>query len=333
MRLKTALLCATAIATALPAAARDIFVVLAGNYNQQADAEAIASGIGELLDSVGPGDSAVLIDAATGAQIARASLDDNPAYENPALRRKVIRPAFDAAVTHLRGALADHAQPIDADLPEQIYLNRTLTELGQRVAPGDRIIIAGNPVQHDLSVPGASMRFHVPSDGLIAADPAVSPFGTAGMAKRIEGGEVYLCATQNDYVNPGHQRGVLRADALIIEGFGGHPAAISADLAACFSLAAAGATQGADTLGFAPLDKRGPSYGNRPGMASFAQIELIRTLWWEYTRGKAGEDELNKWLSNKFHLSSLRFVDLQTARKMITALKAMKARERSSRAA
>lgn len=86
-------------------------------------------------------------------------------------------------------------------------------------------------------------------------------------------------------------------------------------------------------LGFAPLDKRGPSYGNRPGMASFAQIELIRTLWWEYTRGKAGEDELNKWLLNKFQLSSLRFVDMQTARKMITALKAMKQRERSSRAA
>ena len=86
-------------------------------------------------------------------------------------------------------------------------------------------------------------------------------------------------------------------------------------------------------LGFAPLDKRGPSYGNRPGMASFAQIELIRTLWWESTRGKAGEDELNKWLSNKFHLSSLRFVDLQTARKMIAALEAMKARERSGRAA
>ncbi len=49
-------------------------------------------------------------------------------------------------------------------------------------------------------------------------------------------------------------------------------------------------------LGFTPLNPRGPVYGDRPGMASFAQIELIRSLWHEYTRGKAGEDELNKWL-------------------------------------
>lgn len=79
-------------------------------------------------------------------------------------------------------------------------------------------------------------------------------------------------------------------------------------------------------LGFKPLEKHGPNYGDRPGMASFAQIELIRTLWHEYTQGKAGEDELNKWLERSWKVSSLRFLRKSTAPKVITALKAMKAR-------
>lgn len=78
--------------------------------------------------------------------------------------------------------------------------------------------------------------------------------------------------------------------------------------------------------GFAPLRTKGPSYGTRPGMASFAQIELIRVLWQEYTHGKAGEAELNLWLERYWKLSSLRFLSAATAPKIITALKAMKAR-------
>lgn len=78
--------------------------------------------------------------------------------------------------------------------------------------------------------------------------------------------------------------------------------------------------------GFAPLTKRGPNYGQRPGMASFAQIELIRDLWHEYTRGKAGEDELNTWLERCWKVSSLRFLRAASAPKVITALKAMKSR-------
>lgn len=78
--------------------------------------------------------------------------------------------------------------------------------------------------------------------------------------------------------------------------------------------------------GFTPLVARGPNYGDRPGMASFAQIELIRDLWHEYTRGKAGEEELNKWLEGCWKVSSLRFLRTQQAPKVITALKAMKSR-------
>lgn len=84
-------------------------------------------------------------------------------------------------------------------------------------------------------------------------------------------------------------------------------------------------------MGFRPLLAQGKSYGHRPGMASFAQIELIRALWREYTRNTyAGEAELNSWLERSFKLSSLRFLTAAAAPKVITALKAMKARSRAA---
>ncbi len=82
-----------------------------------------------------------------------------------------------------------------------------------------------------------------------------------------------------------------------------------------------------DFCGFKPADAKGANYGTRAGMASFAQIELIRVLWSEYThRAYDGEGELNKWLMRTFKLSSLRFVTKDAARKIITALKVMKSR-------
>lgn len=79
-------------------------------------------------------------------------------------------------------------------------------------------------------------------------------------------------------------------------------------------------------LGFAPLMTKGPDYGKRPGMASFAQLEFIRTLWAEHTQHKADEDALNLWLVRCWKVSSLRFLTKSQAQKAITALKAMKAR-------
>lgn len=79
-------------------------------------------------------------------------------------------------------------------------------------------------------------------------------------------------------------------------------------------------------LGFEPLTAKGPNYGDRPGMASFAQRELIRTLWREYTDRKGDDASLCKWLERSFKITSLRFLTLTEARKVITALKAMKSR-------
>ncbi|MEO0632904.1 MAG: regulatory protein GemA, partial [Pseudomonadota bacterium] len=79
--------------------------------------------------------------------------------------------------------------------------------------------------------------------------------------------------------------------------------------------------------GFRPRSPRGPNFGARPGMASFAQIELIRSLWHEYTgEVYANEDQLNAWMERYWKVSSLRFLTATDAPKLITALKAMKTR-------
>ena len=85
----------------------------------------------------------------------------------------------------------------------------------------------------------------------------------------------------------------------------------------------------ADYCGFRPLAKGAPRYGNRPGMATFAQIELIRELWRELHDQAACDDEaLTGWLLKYHKVSSMRFLTLEAARKVIVALKAWKARPR-----
>ena len=77
---------------------------------------------------------------------------------------------------------------------------------------------------------------------------------------------------------------------------------------------------------FAPERAKGPDHGKRPGMASFAQLELIRTLWREYTRGKGDEASLTEWLEGTFKVASLRFLTKGDGQRAITALTSMKAR-------
>lgn len=83
--------------------------------------------------------------------------------------------------------------------------------------------------------------------------------------------------------------------------------------------------------GFRPLGKGAPRYGNRPGMATFAQLELIRELWRELHNARECDDEaLLGWLRKYQKVDSMRFLTMEGARKAITALKAWKARPRKA---
>lgn len=70
------------------------------------------------------------------------------------------------------------------------------------------------------------------------------------------------------------------------------------------------------------------TYGNRAGMASPAQVDLIRSLWRQYA-GRDDDAGLNAWLARFHHVSALRFVSADKAGAVITALKRMADRSRS----
>lgn len=74
-----------------------------------------------------------------------------------------------------------------------------------------------------------------------------------------------------------------------------------------------------------PLAVAKPGFGRRPGFASPEQVELIRALWREWS-GSEVEAELNAWLERYHRASTLRFLTSAGAGKVITSLKAMKAR-------
>jgi Protein of unknown function (DUF1018) len=67
------------------------------------------------------------------------------------------------------------------------------------------------------------------------------------------------------------------------------------------------------------------TYGERPGMASPRQVELIRELWREWSGGDDAA-ALDRWLDHSFGVTSLRFATPDKASKAINGLKKMLAR-------
>lgn len=83
-------------------------------------------------------------------------------------------------------------------------------------------------------------------------------------------------------------------------------------------------------LGFTSTRKR-ETFGERPGMATSAQVALIRKLWGEFTGGEGTEAALGKWLERTFQVSALRFLPAGSAHKAIGALKTMTSRREEQR--
>lgn len=85
-------------------------------------------------------------------------------------------------------------------------------------------------------------------------------------------------------------------------------------------------------LGFRSTSKRRPM-PLRAGMASPAQVQLMRNIWAECTDGEGTDASLGKWLERQFKVSALRFVTAELAPKVLGGLKAMKAKQRAKRQA
>jgi hypothetical protein len=68
------------------------------------------------------------------------------------------------------------------------------------------------------------------------------------------------------------------------------------------------------------------TFGERRGMASPSQVDLIRKLWADFAGADADDSALNAWLDRFHHVSAVRFIDAEKAGKVIPALKVMAGR-------
>lgn len=74
-------------------------------------------------------------------------------------------------------------------------------------------------------------------------------------------------------------------------------------------------------LGFQTV-QQAPQYGQRSGWATEDQLHYIRSLWRKYA-GTEDEAGMERFLDKHFHVSSLRFLDSDTAPKVIVTFKRM----------
>ena len=72
------------------------------------------------------------------------------------------------------------------------------------------------------------------------------------------------------------------------------------------------------------------NFGRRPGFATAGHVVLIRRLWAEYWAGRDQGRELRGWLERNWGVSDIRFLGVDMAPKVITALRAMVARRQPS---
>jgi len=71
-----------------------------------------------------------------------------------------------------------------------------------------------------------------------------------------------------------------------------------------------------------------PDYGDRPGMATAKQIAYLDGLR-QQIFGKNNTAKFQHWLENHFNVTHVRFMDKQTASKVINGLKAMQKSHRN----
>lgn len=242
---------ALAMGPSTSAFARDLIVVLAGDYDRPT-ASSVWAALMPTLEQASPGDNLAIYDGPTRTRIMGASFpegEEGDLIEKiPALRAKLYGPVMEGIKQHLRGAVSRHEdeQPV---APMQVSLPEMLEELGYIASAGPEIVVIGSAMQHDETAPEFSMRDAFPNDGHFALPTSASPYGTAGMGDTLGGAQVHFCSTDadDDYVKRVHRLGVERAIGLLVQGYGGQLATFTTDIRSCLNRAASGTSEGAAT--------------------------------------------------------------------------------------
>lgn len=162
---------------ATDASARPAIVALAPAASQDERREIAERTAFYLTETVEPGETARLLDARTGALLARFVSPEGAAYADPRAKLKANGQAMQALKGYIDTAPEPASHEGAMDLPG------LLREIGTRYpadAPTD-LVIWGSEVHHDDRMPGFSMLdARVPGDGHFVHTRAETPYAATG---------------------------------------------------------------------------------------------------------------------------------------------------------
>ena len=191
------------------AQARDTIVAIAPDgtpAQKQIEIERLAL---HLLNEIAPGETAIVIDGQALSPIATFTVPEGAAYDNPRAKARA-NGAFFRALSDFADDATEVAggQAALVDLPGVL---RYIGDYHQTKEPTD-IVIMGVPLMHDPKQPSLSMfGGAVPNDGHIIANPAHSPYGTAGRDDRLSGSRILIGMPDTEWaLHDAHLQAVKR---------------------------------------------------------------------------------------------------------------------------
>lgn len=218
----------------------------------QAQAERV---IEHLIETVDPGETALIFDALEVELIGTFEVPNNDAYANPRAKLQANRAVLTELRAFFEGAVLDDEHPGAVNLPDFL---RTIRAHYPSDDPRS-IIVLGSPLYDDPLAPSMSMlRGGVPNDGAIAAPSHVTPYSTGNLSGTLEGDQLLfgiVPSAENWAVSQDHGYHVERLWTLTMEAHGGETAYFGEDLQTLFRLASDGVEGSAHAQPLAPTDK------------------------------------------------------------------------------
>lgn len=238
-----------------PSDARDAIIGLSPALSPadlQAQAERVIEHLVETLD---PGETALIFDALNLQLIGTFEVPDREAYANPRAKLQANGEALRATRAFFEGAQADEARPGAVDLPGFLRTIRVRYPSEEPRA----IIVLGSPIYDDPLASSLSMaNGRVPNDGAIAASSNVSPFSTGDLPSSLNADQLYfgIVPTASDWsVSFDHAYHVERFWTLSAEAHGAGMGYFGDDLATLFRLSAEDGEAAPHPQPLAPTDK------------------------------------------------------------------------------
>jgi hypothetical protein len=213
--------------------ARDVMIGLSPFHADKAEAKAqVKTVIQFLLDTVEPGEQAIIFDAFHVQTLGVFAVPEKSSYRNPKAKLRINK-----VVVKKLLAFADQAMIPSGDsrpsVSEALRLPHFLIFLGENHASSQNtdVLILGSPLVDDPNARGFSMaQGHIPGDGHLQFSRRDTPYGIQGQETLLSNFRIHLAIPQGSQRDDHHAFAVKRFWVLWVQQQGGSVATFSRDL-------------------------------------------------------------------------------------------------------